>query len=103
MATTQEIEQAGIRRELKMMAVDHAAKIIAKLGLAASADEDVELLQLCHAFCVGSNGLLEKLDAENHAAFDSYLEAEREVQTLEAMLAVGGEEVVSLPPDEIQS
>lgn len=71
MATTQEIEQAGIHRELKMIAVDHAAKIIAKLGMAASADEDLELLQLCHAFCVGSNGLLE------------------------AMLAVGGEEIIT--------
>lgn len=95
MATTQEIDQAGIRRELKMMAIDEVAKKVATLGLAAGADDDVELLKLCHAFCVGSNELLEKLDAENHAAFDAYIEAEREVQTLEAMLAAGGEEIIT--------
>lgn len=93
MATQQEMERAGIRREIKMIALDHAAGMISKLGVAAAHDEDERLLALCAAFVTGANEIIEELNAENLAAFQVFMEAGAEVDALEAMLAVGGEEI----------
>lgn len=93
MATQEEMLREGILREVKMMAVHHAAEMISELGMIAVKEGDERLLELCATFVAGAQVLVDEIQAVNLQAFQAFEAQQVEVDQLEAMLALGGEEL----------
>lgn len=98
MATQQEILQQGIHREVKMMAMVRLGELTSDLGLIFVRDDEMEMAEACAALVVKLGERIAELNAENLASFQSFEANQAEVDQLEALLALGGEEVQERRP-----
>lgn len=99
MQTAEEMQAAGIKREVKMMALAHLGELTSDLGLVLVRDNELALAEVLAGTVMAIRQRCEELNAENLAAYETFHAAATEVQTLEAMLAAGGEEVCAACTD----
>lgn len=93
MQSTEEMQAEGLKREIKMISLAKMGALASELGLVLVRDDEMELATEFARFVGVLHLRLAELDAENHAAFETFLGAAAEVDQLEAMLQAGGDEL----------